>query len=140
MVEKKPALELINEGFHSGIFGIEKKDLISSDNGLNMLKIDDNSMVPAENGGGVGEQRVKDAEVSRRQTSAVHDGVFSSLEELSLAGGVDGHPCPDSEASLFTGGGGGDGADLVVGIVVGDPGERARESHGGKARGARWNA
>lgn len=86
---KNHPVKLINKGNDGRILGIEQENLLSSNDGLDMLEVDDNGPLTAENGGGIGEERVENPEIAGRQPGPPHDGVLPDLHDLGLARGVE---------------------------------------------------
>lgn len=94
------ALELVDEGDDGGIPGVEEEDLLGGDDGLDVLEVDDDGALAAEDGGGVGEERVEDAQIAGWKASAAHDRVLPCFHHLGLTGGVDQEPGPDPDGLL----------------------------------------
>lgn len=97
---KNPPLKLFDKGNHSGILRIEQENLLGSNDCLNMLEIDNNGALTAEDCGRVRKQRVEDPEIAGRQPGSPHDGVLTDLHLLGPAGGVEEEPRPHSHRLL----------------------------------------
>lgn len=89
------ALELVDEGDDGGILGVEEEDLLGGDDGLDVLEVDDDGALAAEDGGGVGKERVEDPQIAGGKASPAHDRVLPCFHHLGLTGGVDHEPGPD---------------------------------------------
>lgn len=94
------ALELGYEGDDGGVLGVEEEDLLGGDYGLDVLEVDDDGALAAEDGGRVGEERVEDAQIAGGKASAAHDRLLPFFHHLGLTGGVYQQPGPDPYSLL----------------------------------------
>lgn len=58
------------------------------------LQVQDDSFLTTENGGRVGKKGIENAEITRVDLHAVHDGVFVDIQDGALSRGVQHHPAP----------------------------------------------
>lgn len=118
MMAKNPPLKLINKGNHRRILGIEQENLLRRNDRLNMLQIDHNRPLTAEDGGGVGEERVEDPEIAGRQPGPPHDGVLPDLHRVGVPRGVEEQPRPHSHGLLPERAGEADGGGAEEGLAA----------------------
>lgn len=77
--EREAGAEVEEEGLEARVVWVADEHLGGGDDGLDVLEVDDEGAVAAEDGGRVGEERVQHAEVPRRQPRHLHDPVPPEL-------------------------------------------------------------
>lgn len=82
--------------------GIEKEHLVGSDHASDLLEVDDDGALAAQDRGGVDEERVEQAEVPRGELASPHHGGLVDLERLhGCRGGLDADPATRAAAALL---------------------------------------
>jgi hypothetical protein len=100
------------------------QQLISRDDAPDLLQIDNNCLLPAENCGGIDKERIEEAKVASWEVAAAHD---SDLVEGDAAGGSSGGLDPDPGAE---GGFLGEVSGALLGWRRCGEGPRRREQRG----------
>lgn len=98
---RQPPLQLHHILQHVIIERVEQQDLISGDDASDLLEIDDDGLLSAEDGGGIDEEGVKKAEIAGGEIAAAHHGELIDLDDLGVAGGVDADPGAEALAALL---------------------------------------
>ena len=84
----------------SMVFGLKEKNLLSSDDGLDVFQVHYDSSFSTKYGGRIGEDGIKDAKITCRETRPPHDHMLPRLHHLLPTIRVDEDPCPRPKSLL----------------------------------------
>ncbi|KAG0618898.1 hypothetical protein M758_4G099800 [Ceratodon purpureus] len=72
-------LEVLHEGVHEWITGIQEEHLLSSDDRFDVIQVHHNGVLAAKDCGWVGQHRVQQADVARWKVRSPHDDLLPDL-------------------------------------------------------------
>jgi len=120
---EEAALELGGVLEDVAVEGVEQEHLVCGDDAADLLEVDDDGALAAQDRGRVHEERVEQAEVPRGEVAAPHHGGLVDLQRLHGGrGGFDAVPAARAAAVFLEVG----DVEFPLGTVAGGPQERGR--------------
>jgi len=99
---EEAALELGGVLEDVAVEGVEQEHLVGGDDAADLLEVDDDGALAAQDRGRVHEERVEQAEVPGRELAAPHHGGLVDLQRLhGRRGGLDADPAARAAAALL---------------------------------------
>ena len=74
--------EVLHQGDHEWIIGVQEEHLLSSDDRFDVLQVHNNGVLATKDCGRVGQQRVQESEVAGWEVRSLHDHLFPDLQIL----------------------------------------------------------